>query len=71
VPIAGTYGRMSRREEVGELMALLEQQRSRLAELRIRARRQSGPESERLEEEVSAQLWDVEQRINDLRAFLE
>jgi hypothetical protein len=62
---------MSRREEVGELMALLEQQRSRLAELRIRARRQSGPESERLEEEVSAQLWDVEQRINDLRAFLE
>jgi hypothetical protein len=62
---------MSRREEVGELMALLEQQRSRLAELRIRARSQSGPESERLEEEVSAQLWDVEQRINDLRAFLE
>jgi hypothetical protein len=62
---------MGWRGEVRELIAQLEQQRSRLEQVRERARRQGGPEGERLEAQTTTRLRDIEQRINDLRASLE
>jgi hypothetical protein len=59
------------RGEVRELIAQLEQQRSRLEQVRLRARRQGGTEGERLEAQATARLRDIEQRIEDLRASLE
>jgi hypothetical protein len=62
---------MSWREEVRERIAQLERQRSRLEQVKERARMQGGPEGERLEEQATARLGEIEQRINDLRASLE
>ena len=62
---------MGWRKEVREIIAQLEQQRSRLEQVRERARRQGGPEGERLEAQTEARLRDIEKRINDLRAALE
>jgi len=62
---------MGWRAEVREIIAQLEQQRSRLEQVLIRARRQGGPEGERLEAQTEARLRDIEKRINDLRASLE
>jgi hypothetical protein len=59
------------RGEVRELIAQLEAQRTRLEQLRERARRQGGPEGERLEAQAAARLQEIEQRIADLRASLE
>ena len=62
---------MDSREEVGEMIAQLEQHRSRLKQVQLRARRQGGPEGERLEAQAEARLRDIEERIKDLRASLE
>ena len=59
------------RGEVREIIAQLEQQRSQLEQVRERARRQVGPEGERLEAQATARLEEIEQRIADLRASLE
>lgn len=59
------------RGEVRELIAQLEQQRVRLEGVRERARRQGGPEGERLEAQATSRLREIEQRIDDLRASLE
>jgi hypothetical protein len=59
------------RREIRELIAQLEQQRSRLEQVRERARRQGGPEGERLEAQTTARLRDIEQRIHDLRTSLQ
>ena len=61
---------MGWRGEVRELIAQLEQQ-SRLELVRERARRQGGPEGERLEAQATARLREIGQRIDDLRASLE
>ena len=53
------------------MVAQLEGQRSRLEQVRQRARRQGGPEGERLEARAQARLRDIERRIDDLRASLE
>ena len=53
-----------------ELIAQLVQQRSRLERVRHRARRQGGPEGERLEVQTEARLQDIEQWIATLRASL-
>jgi hypothetical protein len=44
---------------------------ARLEQVRERARRQGGPEGERLEAQSTARLREIEQRIADLRASLE
>ena len=62
---------MGWREEVRKIIAQLEQQRSRLEQVRLRARRQGGPQGERLEAQTEARLRDIDERINDLRAALE
>ena len=62
---------MGWRREVREVIAQLEQQRARLAEVRRRARRQGGPEGERLEAQATARMREIEQQIEDLRASLE
>ncbi len=62
---------MGWRREVREMIAQLEQQRSRLEQVRERARRQGGPEGERLAAQAQARLRDIDQRINELRASLE
>jgi hypothetical protein len=62
---------MDRREEVSEMIAQLEQQRSRLEQVQLRARRQGGREGERLEAQVRARLRDIEERIKSLRDALE
>jgi hypothetical protein len=62
---------MDSREQVRELIAQLEQQRSRLEEVQLRARRQGGREGERLEAQAHARLRDIEERIKDLRASVE
>jgi hypothetical protein len=62
---------MGWRREVREVIAQLEQQRARLEEVRQRARRQGGPEGERLEAQATARLRDIEKRIHDLRTSLE
>jgi hypothetical protein len=59
------------RGEVRELIAQLEDQRTRLEQVRERARRQGGPEGEGLEARATARLQELEQRIADLRASLE
>ena len=59
------------RGEVREMIAQLEQQRSRLEQVRERARHQGGREGERLEAQAAARLQEIEQRIADLRASLE
>lgn len=64
-------GMMGWRREVRETIAQLEQQRSRLEEVRERARRHGGPEGERLEAQTTARLQDIEKRIHDLQAALE
>ena len=69
---AGIIGAaMGRRGRIGQLIAQLEQQRSRLEEVRQRARRQGGPEGERLEAQATARLRDIERRIAALRSALE
>jgi exonuclease VII small subunit len=62
---------MGWRREVREIIAQLEQQRSRLEQVQLRARRQGGPEGERLAAQAQARLRDIDQRINELRASLE
>ena len=62
---------MGWRREVREVIAQLEQQRSRPEQVRERARRQGGPEGERLEAQTEGRLRDIERRIGDLRASLE
>jgi hypothetical protein len=62
---------MGWRREVRELIAQLEQQRSRLEDVRERARRQGGPEGERLEAQATARLRQIEEQIDDLRGSLE
>jgi hypothetical protein len=51
------------------MIAQLEQRR-RLEQVRLRARRQDGPEGERLEAQTEARLRDIDERIGDLRAAL-
>jgi hypothetical protein len=62
---------MGRRREVRDIIAQLERQRSRLKQVRERARSQGGPEGERLEAQATARLREIEQRINAVRASLE
>jgi hypothetical protein len=62
---------MGWRPEVREMIAQLEQQRRRLQQVRLRARRQGGPEGERLEAQIETRLRDIDERIGDLRAALE
>ena len=62
---------MGWRREIRDRIADLEQQRLRLEEQRRRTRRLGGPEDERLEEEVRAELQEISHQINDLRAALE
>jgi hypothetical protein len=62
---------MGWRREIRDVIAQLEDQRTRLEQVRLRARRQGGPEGERLEEQATARLREIEQRIRDLRASLE
>ena len=62
---------MGWRREVRELIAQLEQQRSRLEGVRKRARKQGDPEGERLEAQATARLRNIEEHIDDLRATLE
>jgi exonuclease VII small subunit len=62
---------MGWRGEIRDVIAQLEQQRWRLEDVRQRARRQGGPEGERLEAQATARLREIEQRIDDLRASLE
>jgi hypothetical protein len=59
------------RGEVREQIAQLAQQRAQLEEVRLRARRQGGPDGERLEAQATARLREIEQQIADLRASLE
>ena len=59
------------RGEIRELIAQLEQERSRLEQVRERARNQGGPEGERLEAQTTTRLQEIEQRIADLWASLE
>jgi exonuclease VII small subunit len=58
------------REKIGELIMQLELQRTRLEQVRMRARRQGGPEGERLEAQATARLQEIEQRINNLWSSL-
>jgi hypothetical protein len=62
---------MDSREEVRVLIAQLEQQHSRLEGVQLRARRQGGPEGERLQALAEARLRDIEEPIKDLRDALE
>jgi hypothetical protein len=55
---------------LGAAFALVAQ-RTRLEQVRERARRQGGPEGERLEAQATARQREIEQRIADLRASLE
>jgi hypothetical protein len=61
---------MSWPREIRDVIAQLEDQRTRLEQVRERARRQGGPEGERLEAQAEARLRDIEQRIRDQRASL-
>jgi hypothetical protein len=60
----------SGRKRIEELIAQLERQRARLEGVRERARRQGGPEGERLEKQAEARLRDIDRRIEALRASL-
>ena len=62
---------MGWRREIRDVIAQLERQRLRLEEVRERARRQGGPEGERLEAQATARLREIEQRSADLRRSLE
>ena len=62
---------MDRQRKIRDVIAQQEQQRSRLEEVRVRAKRQGGSEGERLEAQATARLREIEQRIADLRASLE
>jgi hypothetical protein len=62
---------MDRRREVWDIIAQLQRQRSRLMQVRERARSQGGPEGERLEAQATARLRDIEQRIIAIRVSLE
>jgi hypothetical protein len=62
---------MGWRREIRDVIAQLEDQRTRLEQVRERARRQGGPEGERLVALTEARLRDVEQQLRDLRASLE
>jgi hypothetical protein len=62
---------MGWRREVRDVIAQLEDQQTRLEQVRERARRQGGPEGERLEAQATARLRQIEQQIDDLRASLE
>jgi 50S ribosomal subunit-associated GTPase HflX len=55
---------------IEELIAQLERQRARLEGVRERARKQGGPEGERLEKQAEARLRDIDRRIEALRASL-
>jgi len=67
-----TPGRaMGWRREVREMISQLEEQRARLEQVKLRARRQGGPEGERLEAQTEARLQDIEERIKGLRDSLE
>ena len=61
----------SGRGKIRELIAQLEQQRSRLEEVRVRAREQGGREGKRLEEQAEVRLRDIERRIDALRTSLQ
>ena len=63
-------GMTSGRARIEDLIAQLEQQRSRLEDVRERARKQGGPEGKRLEEQAEARLRDIDRRINALRKSL-
>jgi hypothetical protein len=60
----------SGRKRIEELIAQLERQRARLEGVRERARKQGGPEGERLEKQAEARLRDIDRRIEALRASL-
>jgi hypothetical protein len=60
----------SGRKRIEELIAQLERQRARLEGVRERARKQGGPEGERLEKQAEARLRDIDRRIEALRAPL-
>ena len=62
---------MGERREVRDLIAQLQQQRSRLEEVRLRARQQDAPEGKCLEAQVEARLREINRRIDDLRGSLE
>jgi hypothetical protein len=62
---------MGWRREIRDVIAQLEDQRTRLDQVRERARRQGGSEGERLEEQATTRLREIEQRIRDLRASLQ
>jgi hypothetical protein len=64
------WGTMSRRRQARDIIAQLEDQRTRLEGVRERARRQGGPEGERLDAQAAVRLREIEQRIEDLRASL-
>ena len=71
-PTSGYHrGTMGWRREIRDVIAQLERQRLRLEEVRERARRQGGPEGERLEAQATARLREIEQRSADLRRSLE
>jgi hypothetical protein len=71
-PTSGYYQGMAEwRESIREQIAQLERQRTRLQQVRARARRQGGPEGERLEAQAGGRLREIEQRIADLRASLQ
>jgi hypothetical protein len=61
----------SGRKRIAELIAQLERQRARLEGVEERARRQGGPEGERLEKQAEDRLRDIDRRIEALRASLE
>ena len=61
---------MGWRREIRERIAELEHQRLRLEEQRRRVRRVGGPEGERLEAQLRANLQEIGHHTDDLRASL-
>jgi hypothetical protein len=59
------------RREIRDRIAELESHRVRLEEERVRARDEATEEGERLEAELRAELQQISEQINDLRASLE
>jgi hypothetical protein len=59
------------RREIRDRIAELESRRVRLEEERVRARDEATEEGERLEAELRAELQQISEQINDLRASLE
>ena len=62
---------MGWRREVRDLIAELEAERLRLEAARERAREEGTPEGGEREELLRAEILEVSQRLNDLRASLE